>query len=183
MDPSLTGGGIPARPILAIYGALGLTDSDAVIHLDLMDGYMKSTQLPLHERQQAVDAVEAKLQSISKVHVLLHMIMPALSRITTIEMRAIAHLRAADIALAVQRYRLAADELPDELADLVPAYLETVPKDPFDGNDLRYRKLEPGFVVYSVGEDLSDDGGKEKPAKTTRGGEPVKWDVTFIVER
>ena len=75
-------------------------------------------------------------------------------------------------ALAVQRYRLAADTLPDKLADLVPAYLEAVPKDPFDGNDLRYKKLEPGFVVYSVGEDLSDDGGKERlPDSTVRGGD------------
>jgi hypothetical protein len=66
------------------------------------------------------------------------------------------------------------------LADLVPDYLDAVPRDPFSGNDLRYKKLEPGFVVYSVGEDLSDDDGKEMELRTR---ESPNWDVTFIVER
>ncbi|MHC4434882.1 MAG: hypothetical protein ACYTBS_23835 [Planctomycetota bacterium] len=180
---SSNGSAVLVKPLLAIYKALGLADADAAIYLDLMDGHLKAAQLPLHERLDAVNAVEAKFQATSKAHILLRQIMPALARVTTIETRAIAHLRAAQVGLAIQRYRLAADELPATLADLAPTYLETVPKDPFDGNELRYRKLEPGFVVYSIGEDLSDDGGKEKPSKTVRGGKPVKWDVTFIVKR
>ncbi|MEA3226148.1 MAG: hypothetical protein U9Q07_09370, partial [Planctomycetota bacterium] len=182
--PDVLGGSGPLlRSALAVYKAVGLADADAVIYLDLMDGYLKAAQLPLHERREAVEAVVARLQSTSKIHVLLHTIVPALSRVTTIEMRSTAHLRTAGVALAIQRYRLAADKLPDKLADLVPAYLESVPKDPFDGNELRYKKLEPGFKVYSIGEDLSDDGGKAKQPRRTRGEKPPNWDVTFIVER
>ena len=177
------GGGVIARPVLAIYRAVGLADADAVTYLELMDGYFKSTELPMHRRQEAADAVMAKLEAISGARVLLQQIMPAYSRIVTLDMKAMAHLRAADAGLAVQRYRLAADKLPDKLTDLVPAYLESVPKDPFDGNDLRYKKLEPGFVVYSIGEDLSDDGGKERQRKKERGKKLPNWDVTFIVER
>jgi len=184
-DPEgvIMGGNIPvlARPVLSLYKTVGMSDADAVIYLDLMDGYMKSTRLPPHERQKAVDAVSAKIQSISKVHVLLHEIMPSLSRATSIELRTIAHLRTADAALAVQRYRLAAGKLPDKLANLVPTYLQSVPKDPFDGNELRYKRLGPGFVVYSIGEDLSDDVGKEKPPRKTK--ESPNWDVTFTIER
>ncbi len=179
----LGGSGPLLRPLLALYKAAGLADADAVIYLDLMDGYLKAARLPLHERREAVEAVEAKLQSTSQAHILLHTIMPALSRVTTIEMRAIARLRTAQVALALRRYHMSADKLPDKLADLVPAYLESVPKDPFDGNDLRYKKLVVGFVVYSIGEDLSDDGGKERPPRRTRGQKPPNWDVTFIVER
>ncbi|MHC4328884.1 MAG: hypothetical protein ACYSWW_12290 [Planctomycetota bacterium] len=180
---NVLGGGVLLKSALALYRAAGMADADAVIYLDLMDGYLKAARLPLHERREAVKAVEAKFQSTSKAHILLYAIMPALARVTTIEMRATAHLRTAQVALALRRYRLATDKLPDKLADLVPTYLESVPKDPFDGNDLRYKKLEPGFVVYSVGEDLSDDGGKEKPIRSTRGQKPPNWDVTFIVER
>jgi len=182
--PDVIGGSGPLfRSVLALYKAVGLADADAVIYLDLMDGYLKAAQLPLYERLEAVNAVDAKLQSTSKVHVMLHSIMPALSRIATIETRAIARLRASGVALAIQRYRLAGGALPGKLADLVPTYLQTVPKDPFDGDDLRYRKLDTGFVVYSIGEDLSDDGGKEKLPRKTRGQKPPNWDVTFIVER
>jgi len=173
--------GIPVRPILEIYKAVGLADADAIIYLDIMDGYIKAAQLPLHKRQEAVKAIDARLRSTSKIHILLHSLMPALSRITITDLRNIAQLRTARVALAIERYRLAAGKLPDALADLVPAYLDVVPTDPFDGNELRYKKLETGFVVYSIGEDLSDDGGKERPPRNIRKGE--SWDVTFIVAR
>ncbi len=183
VNPDYLGGGVPIRPVLALYEAAGLADADAVIYLDLMDGYLKAVQLPLHRRQEAADAVDARLKATSRAHRLLHAIMPVFSRTITAEVRMIAHLRVADAGLAVERYRLAADRLPDKLADLVPKYLESVPRDPFDGNELRYKKLEPGFVVYSIGEDLSDDGGKERQRRKERGKKLPNWDVTFIVER
>ena len=56
--------------------------------------------------------------------------------------------------------------------------------DPFDGQNLKYRTLETGFVVYSVGEDLTDEGGAERDSKKRdKKGKPLPWDVTFIVER
>jgi len=177
MNPS--GGRI--GPLFSLYKAVGMAEAEAVMYLDLMDGYMKCFRLPLHERRKSADAVGTKFQSISKVHVLLHVIMPSLSGVITQDLRTIAHLRTADAALAVQRYRLKVGKFPDKLADLVPAYLKSVPKDPFDGNELRYKKLEAGFVVYSIGEDMSDDGGKERPTGKKKKDET--WDVTFIIER
>ena len=171
---------IPFQPVLALYGALGLTDADTIIFLDLMDGYIKSAQLPLHKRLEVVTVVDAKLQSTSQVHLLLHIMMPALLRITNIDIRNIAQLQTARVGLVIERYRLSTGRLPGNLTELVPVYLESVPKDPFDGNELRYKKLETGFVVYSIGDDLSDDGGKERELRTK---ESPNWDVTFIVER
>ena len=97
----------------------------------------------------------------------------------------IAGLRTARTGLAIQRYRFAAGALPGTLAELVPAYLDAVPKDPFDGNELRYNKRGAGFVVYSIGEDRSDDGGAEQlpQSKRPKGQPPPNWDVTFIVEK
>jgi hypothetical protein len=182
VDPGLVGGsGIPFRPLLAMYKAIGMADSDAIIYLDLMDEYIKITQLPLYQRQEAAKAVDAKFQSTSRVHVLFYVMMPALARITTIDTRNIAQLLTARVGLAIERYRLVAGKLPDSLSDLVPAYLDSVPRDPFDGDELRYKKLKSGFVVYSIGEDLVDDDGKERPTGKKEKGE--SWDVTFIVER
>ena len=180
VDPDLIGG-VPFRPILALYKAIGMADSDAIIYLDLMEEYIKIGQLPVHQRQEAVKAVETRFQSTSRVHVLFYVIMPALARITTIDTRNIAQLCTTRVGLAIERYRLATGKLPDALAELVPNYLDAVPRDPFDGTELRYKKLETGFVVYSIGEDLIDDDGKERPAGKKEKGE--SWDVTFIVER
>jgi hypothetical protein len=180
VDPGFVGD-IPFRPLLALYKAVGMADSDAIIYLDLMDDYMKITQLPLHQRQEAAKAVDVRFQSISRVHVLLYVMMPAMARITTIDTTNIAQLLTARVALAIERYRLAVGKLPDFLADLVPDYLDSFPRDPFDGNEMRYKKLDVGFVVYSIGEDLIDDSGKEKPTGKKKMGET--WDVTFTVER
>jgi len=52
--------------------------------------------------------------------------------------------------------------LPKKLDDLVPEFLESVPRDPFSGDraPLRYRVNSDGsWLVYSVGPDMNDDAG------------------------
>jgi ABC-type transport system involved in multi-copper enzyme maturation permease subunit len=68
--------------------------------------------------------------------------------------------RSAIAALAAERYRRDRGRWPEKLATLVPAYLTKVPTDPFTGKPLLYRILPDGAVIYSVGRDLADDGGK-----------------------
>ena len=166
---------------IALYKFAGLADMDAAIYLDIMNDYVEVFKLPSEQRQKAAGDINARYEKTSKIHILMNMIMPALSRVTAIDVRNVAQLHTARVGLAVQRYRLATGNLPDALADLVPAYLDAVPKDPFDGKELKYKKLETGFVVYSIGEDGSDDGGKERPRERT--SPPAQWDVTFIVQR
>jgi len=170
-----------SAPAINLCRFTGLADMDAIIYLDMMNDYIKALKLAPEQRRKAANAVVARLEKISRIHVLLHIIMPALSNCTIIDLRIVAQLRTARAGLAIERYRLAAGKLPDTLAELIPTYLDAVPKDPFDGKDLRYRKLETGFVVYSIGGDGNDDGGKERPRKRT--GPPATWDVTFIVQR
>lgn len=73
-----------------------------------------------------------------------------------------AGLANAQTVVALERWRRAhPGQWPDRLADLVPAYLKVVPLDPFTGEPVRFRRLPQGYVVYCVGMDLTDDGGKE----------------------
>jgi hypothetical protein len=76
------------------------------------------------------------------------------------QVRTQTELRCAVAAVAAERYRRARGSWPDSPAALVPDYLRAVPLDPFDGQPLRYRKLDDGTVVYSLGPDRKDDGGK-----------------------
>jgi len=96
----------------------------------------------------------------------------------------VAKLRAAESALAVARFKAANGRLPNSLAELVPGFLTSVPLDPFDGKPMKFKKgvldlpksflkakaspsgrpaIEDlyGFVVYSVGKDEKDGGGKD----------------------
>jgi hypothetical protein len=71
-----------------------------------------------------------------------------------------AELRCAAVMLAVERYRRAKDHWPNALVELVPGYLPNVPLDPFNGAPLRYRRLDDGVVIYSIGPDGKDNGAK-----------------------
>jgi hypothetical protein len=183
LNNDLVGHNIPPKPILEAYKALGFADMDAIEYLDMMNSYIKAAQVPPYLRQDAVKAVELKHGSIPKRRILLRAFVPKFSRIIALDLRNISGLRTAQAAIAVQRYRLASGRLPETLKDLVPDYLEEVPLDPFDGKELRYKKLETGYVIYSIGEDLKDDGGVEMPSSGKERQRNPNWDITFIVER
>ena len=70
-----------------------------------------------------------------------------------------AKLRCALVMVAAERYRRLHGHLPRTLAALVPAQLQAVPLDPFDGQALRWRRLDRGALVYSIGPDGKDNGG------------------------
>jgi len=149
----------------------GLMDKKAILYMDVANDCIESLKLPLERRRAVADATEKRLGSASRNDLLLNLARQ-FPRVI-VEFDAFARLRTARASLAVQRYRLAAGRLPDALSDLVPAHLDAVPTDPFDGSELRYKKLDPGFVVYSIGEDLIDDGGgKEKQPRKGRGQRP-----------
>ncbi|MBN2312614.1 MAG: hypothetical protein JXM79_01715 [Sedimentisphaerales bacterium] len=173
---------VPDRPLTILFQGIGLVDMDAIIYLDFVEDYIEAIRLHYPQRLKVSDSINARIESMSNIHILAREVTSGLSMVITTEARTIAHLRTARTGLAVQRYRLATGVLPDTLSQLVPAYLDAVPEDPFDGQELRFKKRETGFVIYSIGEDLSDDGGTEKPKKR-RGKNAPKWDVTFIVER
>jgi hypothetical protein len=70
-------------------------------------------------------------------------------------------------AIAIKRYQARHSALPATLADLTPELLRVVPRDPVDGNPLRYRKAdEKSFVLYSIGGNGIDEGGDATPEKS-----------------
>ena len=60
---------------------------------------------------------------------------------------------------------------------LVSAYLKAVPQDPFSGKPLVYRPQGTNWLLYSVGPDRVDNGGKAVAASPT--SNRSKGDVFF----
>jgi len=63
------------------------------------------------------------------------------------------------------RYRKANGRVPAQLTELTPAFLPAIPNDPLTGSaNLPYRyspsETVNGFVLYGVGPDMVDHGGK-----------------------
>ncbi len=74
--------------------------------------------------------------------------------------RELARMRLLICDLAIRAYSLEHGRNPAKLADLVPGYLPEAPKDPFSGGQLVYRVTPTGYLLYSVGVDGVDSGGK-----------------------
>ncbi|MBN2580539.1 MAG: hypothetical protein JXB10_16260 [Pirellulales bacterium] len=64
------------------------------------------------------------------------------------------------LALALSAYKTEKGAYPDDLSALAPRYLPDLPPDPCTGGPWHYRRQGEGFVLYSVGQNQKDDGGK-----------------------
>ena len=71
--------------------------------------------------------------------------------------------RCAMLAVAIERYHRLNNELPGSLDDLLPAYIDSIPQDPFTGGKLMYNLDGEIYTVYSAGSNRLDDGGSVVP--------------------
>ncbi len=66
------------------------------------------------------------------------------------------------LAFALAEYRAHHGSYPAQLADLVPKYVAAVPQDIFSGGALHYTLQGDGYLLYSVGPNGKDDGGRNR---------------------
>jgi hypothetical protein len=166
---------------IGLLKSTGLLRKDRSFYLDVMATNVAAAEAPFPERLTlAQQANNAAMSPPSKLMIFSRMLLPALGRAMQRDGDHAARIRTAATAIAVERFRRAHNgELPSDLNGLVPTYLTSVPGDPFDGQPLRFKRLTHGYVVYSIGSDLRDDGGSEgDPNKRTSAK-----DITFILER
>jgi len=91
--------------------------------------------------------------------------------------RVIAHERLLAIELALRGYESEHGRAPKALEQLVPNYIQRVPTDPFGDRPMVYRPQETNWLVYSVGEDGVDDGGK--PVGRSVSGTVTRGDLFY----
>ena len=81
------------------------------------------------------------------------------------------------IACALERHRLAHGALPPTLDALVPQYLDSLPSDLITTAPLKYRRATDGsFLLYSLGWNEQDDGGKAVLAPGSKRLDPAQGD-------
>ena len=113
---------------------------------------------------------------------LLEYVIPAAERISELLYQGRALHEARIAILAIQRWRLEKEEYPATLDELIEAgYLKELPKDPYSDKALIYKKIEDNFVLYSIGRNFEDDGGKvfEKDGDVQKWGAREDGDAVF----
>jgi hypothetical protein len=95
-----------------------------------------------------------------------------------------ARLRMALAAIEIEMWRMAHDgAVPKSLEEVKAGSGRTTYIDPFNGKEIRFEPLPVGYRLYSIGPNLIDDGGKEKPAKWVPMEDRNNYDLVFRVDR
>jgi len=86
--------------------------------------------------------------------------MPALGKVSQIAYRNKVQVEAFIVIVAILRYKQERGNYPENLSELLEAgLLKELPMDPFSNKPVVYRKIDDGFMLYSVGLNFEDDGG------------------------
>jgi hypothetical protein len=147
---------------------------ERLFHADIMSA--------IDVQNHSVDPVKAErgdeeiqnLKGLGPVHNVLHhevialVGLPALTRIAFKTTMAQADVNMATVACALERYRLAHGQFPADLNGLVPQFLSALPNDPVKGGMLNYRRDGGTYVLYSIGWNATDDGGKVVVGKSSK---------------
>ena len=86
--------------------------------------------------------------------------------------------KACCVGLAIEEFRIKQHRIPMAWEELVPDFLDRVPRDPFDGEFIRYQVWDGSYRLYSLGPNDIDDYGQGPKNE----GEPG-LDITFEVPK
>lgn len=101
---------------------------------------------------------------------ILYMVFPSLAPAASQSAQSEAKIRQTILACALERYRQAHGNYPERLdqLDVDPRFR----RDPVTDGDMVYRLEKDGYVIYSLGWNLKDDGGAYDPKKKNDGDWP-----------
>ncbi len=172
---------LPGGTRMLINGAalVGLWQQDEARYLERMNELVEASQMPFPEALDEARAIQERIEDgMGMLPLPSRMLLPALTRCLEAQARLVAEVRMAQCAVAVERYQQAHGAPPQSLAELTPAYLPSVPNDPWDGEPIRYEPSAGGATLYSLGPDRIDHGGMAYPPNRRYGQD---GDQTFAL--
>ncbi len=154
-------------------------EDDALL-LSMMTRRVKEVQRPMQEQAVLEQRFEEEVHHLPETAILSRTLLPSVFQSGESFRRKHAMLRCAIVSLAAERCRRDKKAWPDNADQLCPQYLSAGLVDPYDGKPLRYRRVEDGVVIYSVGHDVVDDGGNLNRDRRKSSGVDIGfrlWDV------
>ncbi len=141
------------------------SNEDLALYLKVQNDIYDAVQLDYPEVFPAVDKVAAEMQAefaapLGRLrYPLSAMLLPAMESCVTAAARTDGTNRCLEVAVAVERFRRREGHVPESLEALVPHDMAAIPRDPFDGQPVRYVVQEDAYLVYICGRNRVDDGG------------------------
>jgi len=121
---------------------------------------------------------------VAKGNLLLSLLTPAYEILAQLTWRSRTGETALIATVAILRYKAEKGSYPERLEELVLAgILPSLPDDPFGRGSLTYRRTADRFLLYSWGQNLTNDGGQQgtgpdgKPRDWADNGDMVFWPI------
>jgi hypothetical protein len=140
-------------------------------YFEQVDQLFEETPWDLHNKDADVDEWDQIFEQSSLM--MLRIVGPAYEMLSQIAWRTETHRIALLALLAIMRHDKDKGLYPAGLDELVAAgYLKKPPMDPYSDGPLVYKRTDDGFLLYSFGTNLRDDGGRFGQGKD---GKPRMW--------
>ena len=146
------------RFLIGLSKSTGFFEKDRAFYLDTLEKSVAAASLPFPERLNLGGRIPSRAAA-PRFSIITPIVLPGIFDTFASEANTAARLRAAQTALAVERFRRGhGGALPAALQELVPRYCQAVPLDPFDGAPLRFKALDSGCLIYGNGMDPKNGG-------------------------
>lgn len=162
------------------YAAAPLLYLDGVAYMHTMDKLISVIRRSGNRWTHDAGILNELIDSIPKYAVITRFNMPIDIAVCKVVIRQRADTALTQILLAAKRYKQRTGQYPESMAQVRSVGLAGIPMDPFSGKDFIYKRTPKGFLAYSIGTDLKDDGGVpvRSGADFDKGGDIVlNWEL------
>jgi len=132
---------------------------DESAYADIMTRVETAGELPYYEAHPLLMQVEQDVENLPRTRIVSRNLLPALERACMAQARHEATLDLMQMGLLLEQYQAQHGTYPQSLDAISPGLGGELPVDPFTGASYHYRPSDDSFLLYSVGMNLSDDGG------------------------
>jgi hypothetical protein len=148
------------------------------------DGLAAICTKPRVDRREDQAKLEDFLHSLDAHNPVCGFTFPSPTKMFNIDDELRAEIAGVRAVLALELYKEAHGAYPESLAAVVPEFLSEVPVDPYTGEPVIYRRdAKQRFVVYCVGADCRDDGGKILPRGSATACSAAGEGFDFVITR
>lgn len=157
------------RNLIGSYAWRPFLNMDEGVYLTFMRKQVDQAAMTCLEMKKKgiVPPSDANLPRYAQIS---RIIVPVFSRAQLARDAAIAEIALARVTLAMQAHKARFGSYPASLKELKSRLGWKLPEDPFSGRDLKYKRKQAGYLLYSISADMKDDRGA--PQAQSQGSSP-----------
>lgn len=175
---------IPGAPEAISYAVNlgGWVQQDRLFLMRAMNGLISASQKPAPEFIGVLHEINGTwLRRGGSAPRISDGVMPDILRGSQAVAAILTKCRAAELAAAIERYRLSFGALPEHSSDLLPLFMDKIPENPFDGQPLEHHVSGEGYVIGFHYRGIAEFVEKESLPAASRMGMTLLFD-SFQVE-